>query len=144
MSSIKTSLVFAAGVLGLFATSARAQELITAKVPFAFTVRQTQFPAGQYDITIGDQAGMVISIKDMDNGMSTFALTNSANGFDPAGYQPALVFTKSETEYQLSQVWESNMGGRELPALTRHRHVGRADADTATGVVALVIEAERK
>jgi hypothetical protein len=142
MSTIKTSLVFAAVVLGLFASSARAQEVITAKVPFAFTVGQKQFPAGQYDITVGDLAGMVVSIRDMDNGMNAFALTNSANGFDPAGNQPALVFTKYETEYQLSQIWESNTGGRELPAPSRRGRLSRADAPA--GVVAYVIEAERK
>jgi hypothetical protein len=144
MRIIKTSLVFAAGVLGLFATSARAQAVITAKVPFAFTVGQNEFPAGQYDITIGDLAGMVISIREVDNGRSAFALTNSANGFDPAGYQPSLVFTKSETEYQLTQIWESNTGGRELPGLTQHKRVGRANTDAKTDVVALVIAAERK
>jgi hypothetical protein len=111
-------------------------------VPFAFTVGQKEFPAGQYDITIGDLSGMVISIRDMDNGMNAFALTNSADGFDPAGNQPALVFTKYETEYQLTQIWQSNMGGRELPALSRRRRIGRADVPT--GVVAYVIEAERK
>jgi hypothetical protein len=144
MRNIKTSLVFAAGVVALFATSARAQEVISAKVPFAFTVGQREFPAGQYDITIGDLAGMVISIRETGNGVSAFALTNSADGFDPAGYQPALVFIKSETEYQLSQVWESSTGGRALPVLARHKQIGRADTDPATGEVALVIAAERK
>ncbi len=142
MSTIKTSLMFAAVALGLFATSARAQEVITVKVPFAFTAGNKQFPAGQYDITVGDPAGMVISIRDMDNGMNAFALTNSASGFDPAGDQPALVFTKYETEYRLSEIWESNMSGRELPGASRNRRIGRADAPA--GVVAYVIEADKK
>jgi hypothetical protein len=142
MSTIKTSLMFAALVLGLSATSARAQEVITVKVPFAFSVGQKQFPAGQYDITLGDPAGMVISIKDMDNGLSAFALTNSAGGFDPAGDQPALVFTKSENEYQLSEIWESNMDGRELPGPSRARQIGRADAPAEE--LAFVVQAARK
>jgi hypothetical protein len=142
MSTIKTSLMFAAVVLGLSATSARAQEVITVKVPFEFAVGQKQFPAGQYDISIGDPAGMVISIRDMDNGMNAFALTNSASGFDPAGNQPALVFTKSQNEYRLSEIWESNMDGRELPGLSRSRQISRADAPADE--VAYVIHAERK
>jgi hypothetical protein len=78
----------------------------------------------------------------MDNGLSTFALTNSASGFDPAGDQPALVFTKSENEYQLSEIWESNMDGRELPGLSRTRQIGRADAPADE--VAFVVHADLK
>jgi hypothetical protein len=85
---------------------------------------------------------MVVSVKDMDNGVSTFALTISAGGFDPAGDQPSLVFTKDQTEYRLSQIWESTMTGRELTGLPRSKRVGQADAPT--GVVAYVIDAERK
>lgn len=44
-----------------------------------------------------------------------FILTTPAGGRDLKGNDPAPVFTRHETTYVLSQVWESDMTGRELP-----------------------------
>ena len=54
---------------------------------------------------------------------ATVVLTIRAEGRDPAGTQPALVFTRSEHTYQLSQIWESPSDGRELTAPSGTRHV---------------------
>ena len=52
----------------------------------------------------------------MTNRSAAVVLTVHADGRDPAGTQPALVFTRSENAYQLSQIWESPSNGRELTA----------------------------
>jgi len=145
MSTIKTSLAFATVVIGLFASSARAQEVLAVKVPFPFVVGQHEFPAGRYDIRTADQTGSVIEIEGIDDNTTNafaFAQTNSADGFDPVGNQPALVFLRHENEYRLSQIWESTTTGRELPARWGTKRIGRAEEPA--GVVAYVIEAERE
>jgi hypothetical protein len=78
----------------------------------------------------------------MDTGLTAFALSNTAGGFDPAGNQPALLFEKYENEYRLSEIWESTTYGRELPDLKRARQIARAGEPA--GEVAFVVEAERK
>ena len=116
MNVIRKSSVFAAVFLGLFVTSARAQEIITVRIPFSFVVGHEEFPAGQYDIRSA-MAGMpAIAIHGMDNASAAFAMTSRADGNDPAGDQPALVFTRYENEYRLSQIWESATDGLDLAA----------------------------
>jgi hypothetical protein len=142
MGVIKTSSVFVAIVLGLFASSARAQEVIAVKVPFAFIVGQHEFPAGEYDIQAADDSGTVFSIEGVDNHRATLTSTNPTDGFDPAGNLPALVFTKFENEYRLSQIWKSTTQGRELSNLSSTRRTSHVE--TPIGAVAYVIGTERK
>ena len=132
MIAIKKSSVFAAVFLGMFVSSARAQGIITVKVPFRFVVNHEEFPAGQYDIRTVGSAGAVISIEGMNNRSFAFALTMPAYGDDPEGDQPALVFKRYENEYRLSQIWESSTEGREIPrAVGRPRDRAGGDANAA-------------
>jgi len=131
MSVIKKSSVFVVAFLALFAASARAQGIITVKVPFPFRIGHEAFPAGRYDIVPADFGSSVISIRGMDNRSAGFALTMAAGGRDPLGEQPALVFTKAENEYRLSEIWESNTEGRTLPHFASESK--RASADTPHG-----------
>jgi hypothetical protein len=41
-------------------------------------------------------------------------LTMPAVGHDPAGEKPALMFARHETQYQLTDIWESRDDGREI------------------------------
>jgi hypothetical protein len=142
MSAIKTSSVFVAVILGLFAGSADAQSVIAVKVPFAFTVGHKEFPAGHYQLTVGDSVASVISIRDRDTGMTAFVLSNTAGGFDPAGNQPALLFEKYENEYRLSEIWESTTYGREFPGLSGNKQIAQTGAPA--GFVSYIVEAERR
>jgi hypothetical protein len=86
-------------------------------VPFAFVVGHHQFSAGQYEIREVDGAANVIAIEGIsDPSSSGFVLTNAADGRDPAGDQPTLVFTRHEDQYRLTQIWDSTTEGRELAA----------------------------
>ena len=136
MSVIKKSAVLVAGFLGMFVGSARAQETVVVKVPFSFVVRGEEFPAGRYDITI--ESGN-LAIRGMDNGSGIFALTLPAGGRDPVGSQPALVFTRHENEYLLTQVWESPTVGLELwerSVVRRRAEAQPVGSDAPTVVVA--------
>ena len=127
MSAIKRSSVLSVAFLALFAGPARAQEIM-AKVPFPFVVGSAHFPAGRYDIrTPADGAG-IVSIRGTDNKAASFALTTSAEGEDPAGDQPVLLFKRYENGYRLAQIWESGNEGRALPALGGRHRTAREEA----------------
>ena len=115
MGAMKKSSVFVAVILGCFVSSARAQETVTAKVPFAFVVGHQEFPAGQYDVRSTENALELLSIRGVDNRAAAFAFTLPTVGHDPIGDRPALVFTRHENEYRLSQIWESSTVGHEVP-----------------------------
>ena len=112
MRTIKTSILLAAAFVGLSLGSASAQETVVASVPFPFVVRSEKFAAGRYEIR-NDGYGM-LSIRDTDSGSGIFALTLPADGRDSAGDRPALVFTRYENGYRLSQIWDSRTEGRAL------------------------------
>jgi hypothetical protein len=136
MSLITKTSVLAAMFLGLFAGSARAQEGIVAKVPFPFVVNGKEFPAGRYAITQDDSA---LEIVGMDNPSAMVMMTTSADGRDPAGSQPALVFVHYPDEYLLSQVWESTTWGLKLPErsiVSRHAEAQPAAPEGTTVVAA--------
>ena len=112
MKTIATSAVLAVAFTGMFAGAARAQERVVVTVPFSFVVHGEELPAGHYDIT-SDEG--VLSIRGTDNSTRMFALTRPADGRDPAGEEPALVFVRYENENLLSEVWGDETEGRALP-----------------------------
>jgi hypothetical protein len=146
MNVIKRSFVFAAMSFGMFVSAAHAQGTIIVTVPFPFVVEHKEFPAGRYQIGRANQDGAVITIEDVNNGPNafTFALTTSAGGFDPAGSQPALVFRRYETEYRLSQIWESTTEGREIPERSGARRIATADEQPGPSEAPIYVLADRK
>ena len=142
MSAITKSTVLATIFLGTFVASAHAKEIITVDIPFAFVVDHHEFPAGQYEVRTSDDSADVIWIEGMTRRSAAVVLTVRADGRDPAGTQPALVFTRSENAYQLSQIWESPGHGRELTAPSG-THVRRT-ASLSGGPETLTIAAAAK
>ena len=137
MSVIKTSSVLAAVFLGMFVSSARAEETLVAQVPFPFIVSGTELPAGHYDIS-NDQG--LLSIRGTDNtAAAIFALAVPADGRDPDGAQPALVFTRYENEYVLAQIWESSTEGLTLHESSNISRLGRAEAPPAASDASTVV-----
>jgi hypothetical protein len=111
MRSIGTAGVLAAVFLGTLVRPAHAQETVTAKVPFPFVVRGEDFPAGRYEFTA--EQGL-LTMRGQDNASGVFAMTLPAEGRDPAAGRPSLLFVRSENQYLLSQVWESDSEGLAL------------------------------
>jgi len=143
MSALKKSSVFVAAAVfvGLFVSSARAQGIVTVKVPFPFVVAGRDFPAGRYDIRPDDESGAVVLIRGTDNRSASFAITIPADGHDPAGDLPALVFTKYETGYRLSEIWETRTQGRALAgasAVSKTARVETKDGPSAAPTYLLV------
>jgi hypothetical protein len=134
MRTIKTSAVLAAGLLGMFVGTAHAQETVVAKVPFPFVVRGEEFPAGRYDISTEEG---VLAIRGL-NGGGGFAMTRPADGRDPAGSEPSLVFIRYENQYLLSEFWESGTEGFTIPDESVTPKHQRADAQSAAPSLVLV------
>ncbi|MCM3879274.1 MAG: hypothetical protein ND807_04110 [Vicinamibacterales bacterium] len=113
-SIMKTSCLLAGGFLVFGVGTARADEL-DVKVPFAFVVNGRTLPAGQYRFESDATDPSVILIHG-DKGVKAaiFVVTQPATGHDPAGDTPVLTFTHHETEYRLTDIWESGTEGREI------------------------------
>jgi hypothetical protein len=145
MRALTTSLLVTTALLGLCVGEAHAQTFVVAKVPFAFTVHGQQFPAGSYEIRDAGNSGDLLSIQGAYNGKMTFTFAQHVFGTDPAGDQPALVFSHGKTGYQLSSIWESSTEGLALPATKHGSEVSRADTGTdGPDELTLVIAANLK
>jgi hypothetical protein len=136
MRTFKTAATLAAAFVGVFVGSASAQETVVAKIPFPFVVHGEEFAAGRYRVS--DEAG-VLTIRGLDNGAGMFALTIRADGRDPAGDQPALVFTPYENEYRLSEIWESDGEGFALPEPSGAPRPGRAGVTPAASAARTIV-----
>jgi hypothetical protein len=132
IKAVKASVVMAVGFLGIFAGSARAQETLVVKVPFNFVVRGKEMPAGHYEVTV--DAG-ILSIRGTDNRSSNFALPIPADGHDPVGDEPSLVFVRTENQNLLSQIWESPTDGFALPGVAVRSKGDRAAIQSSPIVV---------
>ena len=133
MTTMRKSAVLAAAFVGLCVGSARAEETVVVKVPFAFAVHGQEFPAGRDDVIAQDG---LVTIRGIDNREEMYAMTRPAGGSDPAGRLPALVFVRHGAEYQLSQIWETSDDGFVLPdASGSHRSKAKPVASTAPAIV---------
>ena len=136
MKTIKTATVLAAMCLGVLAGTARAQETVVVKVPFRFMMRGQDYSAGRYQIS---REGNMLEVRGLDTGGGGFALATPADGRDPAGDQPSIVFIRSENEYQLSEIWENDTEGlivSEPSVRSRHATAERVVPDPPTVVPA--------
>lgn len=127
MKIIWKSAVLGAAFMGLFVGSASAQERIVANIPFAFEIGHETAPAGKYELVID---GGILELRGENVHAGAFASTLPADGRDPDGSTPALVFRHGETGYRLFAVWESDTEGRELAsALASGAHHDKAALD---------------
>ena len=111
MKTIKLAAALTIACLGMIASPVRAQETVVAKVPFPFIIRGLQMPAGDYSVTADNG---ILTIRGMDNRTASFAIAIPADGHDPAGDDPSLVFVRWENQNMLSEVWESRTAGLSI------------------------------
>jgi hypothetical protein len=133
MSVIRKASAFTGVLLGFCVSTARAQGIVVANIPFAFVVGHTTLPAGRYEIRpVDDDGGAVLAIEGMDNpSEGAFAVTNPAGGRDPIGDDPALVFTHDQNQYRLAEIWDSSAEGRELLNFTARGRRARPETQTS-------------
>ncbi|PYR91673.1 MAG: hypothetical protein DMF84_16220 [Acidobacteria bacterium] len=94
------------------ASPARADERLTARVPFDFVVGDLRLPAGSYVVSQTSTPG-VLAIRSADSRRHVFVLTNSDSGKAPA--QPELVFKRFEGQNFLFRITDGYAIEREIP-----------------------------
>jgi hypothetical protein len=82
------------------------------KVPFPFLVNGKTLPAGEY--RVDSEGGVVLFRGEKGTSATAFVVTTPAGGHDPVGDQPALSFTRYETQYRLADIWQSRSTGLEV------------------------------
>ena len=75
------------------------QQIVIAKIPFAFTVGKTSLPAGKYTFTVVNPSSdrKVLQIRSVDGHASAMILTNSVNGI--LAEESKLVFERYDDLY---------------------------------------------
>jgi len=111
-SILKRSAVLASAFLVVNGATARAAT-VEVTVAFPFVVHGQTLPAGHYLVEDEGSTGVLIK-GEKGNHADMFVLTIPAAGHDPAGEKPALTFTRHETQYRLSGIWESGTDGRAI------------------------------
>ena len=108
MNVILKSGLIAAALIVSAASAARADTL-DVKVPFPFIVHGQTLPAGDYRV---ETEGPVVLLRGEHGNKTTIIFTTMpADGQDPAGDAPVLIFRRGETQYRLADLWESASKG---------------------------------
>jgi len=117
-----------------------AQTIMTANVPFAFSIGSNQMPAGAIDVRqVGDRATL---IETADRSTQVLALYPYA-GPSKAG-ENKLVFHKVGDHYFLAQIWSSASGqGLQVPESKLEKELQASSRKPAYGGVETVIVALR-
>ena len=83
---------------------ARADGLVTAKIPFAFIVGDTRLPAGDYTISESSSGPSVLLVESTDGTRVSFVSTITATPTDGDATQPDVEFQTVGKEHFLSRV----------------------------------------
>ena len=85
------------------ASAARADQLLVARVPFAFMVGSARLPAGDYIVkeTFGDPSVVLIESADGRNAAYTLTIPSA---LDQSDARPELVFEKVDNQYFLKRI----------------------------------------
>ncbi|HKC55567.1 MAG TPA: hypothetical protein VKC35_05565 [Vicinamibacterales bacterium] len=124
---LKTSTLTAAVFIGLLVGVSNAQDILNARIPFSFVVGSEEFPAGRYEFRTSQA---VLTIRGRDNGRGMFAITQPADGLDPKGDQPLLVFSHYENSYRLTNIWNSQTRGSSLVLRRARKSTNRVTSNT--------------
>jgi hypothetical protein len=95
------------------ASAARADELIVAKVPFAFIVGDSLLPPGEYAVFDVSNDPHVVSIKSVDGKQFVFTMTIPSSFADEQA-EPDLVFEQVGDQHFLARIVDGNGDGRDL------------------------------
>lgn len=116
-SVTKKAALLTVAFLGFYGSTARAAD-VEVKVPFPFVVHGQTLPAGKY-LVEREGTDTVLIRGEQGTRAGAFVLVMPAAGHNPAGQQPSLEFTRGESAYVLSNVWESADTGQTVVAHAR-------------------------
>jgi hypothetical protein len=116
MRSIATGGILAGAILLCAGGTAQAMDsTLEASVPFSFVVNGKNMPAGKYLIKRDDTSPWVLLIRgEKDNHVAVLVSTVPDGGRDPSGSRPVLTFKRTENQYRLTAVWDSQDEGFDV------------------------------
>ena len=115
MRSVTKKAAFLAVAFVVFYGSTAGATDVEVKVPFPFVVNGHMLPAGKY-LVEREGADTVRIRGEQGTRGGAYVLGMPASGHNPAGHQPSLEFTRGESAYVLSNVWESANTGLTIVA----------------------------
>lgn len=109
---------------------------VVANIPFAFSIGDKVFPAGQYAIAPVLSSNLVVQqIRAADGHAVTMISTMAVDPKD-AHAQPRLVFNVYGSTYFLSEIWtEAGGQGRKLFQTAREKELARIEAKSEVAVL---------
>jgi len=133
---ISRTLLVAAAAL-ILGSAAYAQEVnLRAKIPFAFTLGDKVYPAGEYAVQTVMANTDSLYIKNEAQAKPALLLTNQNTSFEPSK-QSKLVFHRVGKTYFLYQVWVAGSTvGREFPKSHGEMELAQNGAKSETVIVA--------
>ncbi len=117
-----------------------AQTIMTANVPFAFSVGQQQLPAGAYAVReVGSSATLIENKNGNDRVLSIYQSAGPSKADETK-----LVFHKIGDRYFLTEIWTSTRGeGRALPESNLEKEMQASNTGLGGGGAETVIVALR-
>ena len=92
-------------VIGLNARAQNSNARLSAKIPFAFNVGNTAFPAGEYEVTCTNPASSAKILEFRQKGGNARVLIQTSDIFGRVQESAKLVFHRYGDRYFLSQAW---------------------------------------
>jgi len=114
---------------------AQTQTIMTANVPFAFSVGQQQLPAGAYAVREMDRATLIASQGGKEHVLGIYAYAGPSKADETK-----LVFDKVGDHYFLAQIWTSARGqGLELPKSQLEKELRASNTESNGGAETVIV-----
>jgi len=109
MKRLKLHYLFAAAALAAVASSASAQSMLKAEIPFTFHAGQALMDPGSYWVKLPEGSSAYLSLKNIDTGKAVVALYNSPEETKGREGLPRLTFACAGSRCILQQVWPGGL-----------------------------------
>lgn len=117
MKRMKLHYLFAAAALAAVASSASAQSLMKAEIPFTFHAGRSLMDPGTYEVKLPEGASAYMVLRNTDTGKAVLAVYESPQETNGRAGQPRLTFACAGPRCILQQVWPGGLSrGYNLPA----------------------------
>jgi hypothetical protein len=110
MKRLKLHYVFAAAALTAVASSASAQNLLKAEIPFTFHAGQSLMDPGSYDVRLPEGTASYVTLRNIDTGKAVMAVYGSPEETRGREGLPRLTFACAGARCVLQQVWPGGPG----------------------------------
>jgi hypothetical protein len=110
MKRMKLQYLFAAAALTAVASSASAQNLLKAEIPFTFHAGQALMDPGSYDVKLPEGSSAYVTLRNKDTGKAVMAVFSNPEETGGKAGLPRLTFACAGARCVLQQVWPGGLG----------------------------------